>query len=78
MTESTSNSVVADSDTDPINPNYYTRGIETTKYILSHNLGFCEGNIIKYITRFKDKNGIEDLFKAKKYLDLLIDNYKKL
>ena len=58
---------------DPINPDYYKKGIETTKYILSHDLGFCEGNIIKYITRFKQTGGMEDLLKAEKYLHLLIE-----
>tara|TARA_R100001086_G_C11814233_1_gene252394 strand:+ start:77 stop:283 length:207 start_codon:yes stop_codon:yes gene_type:complete len=59
---------------DPINPKYYKKGIETTKYILSHDMGFCEGNIIKYITRYKQKDGLQDLKKAKKYLELLIEN----
>jgi hypothetical protein len=63
--------------TDPINPDYYKKGIETTKYILSHNLGFCEGNIIKYITRFRQKGGMEDLLKAEKYLQLLKEKYAK-
>ena len=59
---------------DIINPKYYKKGIETTKYILSHDMGFCEGNIIKYITRYKQKDGLQDLKKAKKYLELLIQN----
>mgnify|MGYP002031093888 FL=1 len=59
---------------DVINPKYYKKGIETTKYILSHDMGFCEGNIIKYITRYKQKDGLQDLKKAKKYLQLLIEN----
>lgn len=59
---------------DPINPDYYKRGIETTKYILSHALDFCEGNIIKYVTRWRLKGGVEDLKKAKKYLELLIED----
>ncbi len=59
---------------DSINPKYYKKGIETTKYILSHDMGFCEGNIIKYITRYKQKDGLQDLKKAKKYLELLIEN----
>jgi hypothetical protein len=37
-------------------------------------MNFCEGNIIKYIVRYKNKNGLEDLKKARKYLDLLIQN----
>ena len=59
---------------DPINPKYYKKGIETTKYILSHDMGFCEGNIIKYIKRYKQKDGLQDLKKDKKYLELLIEN----
>ena len=59
---------------DPINPDYYKRGIETTLYILSHELDFCEGNIIKYITRWQKKGGLEDLKKAQKYLELLIED----
>lgn len=35
--------------------------------------GFYVGNIIKYVTRYRDKNGIEDLEKAKTYLQRLID-----
>ncbi len=58
---------------DPINPDYYKRGIEVTKFILSWGLGFCEGNILKYLIRFRNKNGVEDLRKAEKYLQLLIE-----
>ena len=47
-----------------------------TKFILSWELNFCEGNIIKYTVRYKDKNGIEDLYKAKKYIELLIEDYE--
>lgn len=36
-------------------------------------MGFLEGNILKYVTRYKMKNGVEDLKKARYYLDLLID-----
>lgn len=57
---------------DVINPAYYTKGVEVTKFILSWGMNFCEGNIIKYIVRYKYKNGLEDLYKARKYLDLLI------
>ena len=39
-------------------------------------MGFCEGNIIKYITRYSNKNGIEDLEKAKHYIEILIEHYK--
>ena len=57
---------------DKINPSYYKKGIETTDYIQSHELGFLEGNIIKYVTRHEHKNGLEDLLKAEWYLNRLI------
>ena len=40
-------------------------------------IGFLKGNIIKYICRCDYKNGIEDLYKARDYIDYLIDAYKK-
>jgi hypothetical protein len=46
-------------------------------FILANGLGFCEGNAIKYICRYKTKNGIEDLKKAIHYLELLIEMEKK-
>jgi hypothetical protein len=60
-----------------IGGNHYTKNkIQPIEYILANDLDFCEGNIIKYITRYKDKNGIEDLQKAKHYIELLINNYE--
>jgi hypothetical protein len=43
------------------------------EYILQNKLGFCEGNIVKYVTRWRGKNGVEDLKKARHYLDILIN-----
>ena len=40
---------------------------------LHYKLDFLEGNIIKYVTRYPNKGGVDDLIKAKKYLDLLIE-----
>ena len=54
-------------------PDHYNQGIEMWDYASSHNLNFFEGNVIKYITRWKDKNGLEDLHKAKQYLDKFIE-----
>ncbi len=59
-------------DEDKINPSYYKKGIETTDYIVSHNMNYVEGNIIKYVTRYKEKNGLQDLLKAEWYLNRLI------
>ena len=60
---------------DPTNPSYYGHDldvIECADYIESHKFDFFEGNVIKYVTRYVDKNGIEDLKKARWYLDRLI------
>ncbi len=56
---------------DKINPPYYNKSIETTDYILAHDLGYLEGNIIKYVCRFNKKNGNEDIDKAIHYCELL-------
>jgi hypothetical protein len=58
------------------NPEHYNHPISPLEYITKNNLGFSEGNIIKYITRYKQKNGKEDLLKAKEYLEHLINNYE--
>jgi len=60
---------------DPTNPSYYGHDqavIECIEYIQSHAFDFLEGNIIKYVTRYEGKNGVEDLKKASWYLDRLI------
>jgi len=55
-------------------PDYYRKGgIQPIEYITSNDLSFIEGNVIKYVTRWKNKNGLEDLTKARHYLDLLIE-----
>ncbi len=47
--------------------------IQPTEFIHKNGIPFIEGNIIKYIIRHKSKNGLEDLKKAKHYLDLLME-----
>ena len=60
---------------DNINPTYYRKGIETTDYIVSHSMNYVEGNIIKYVTRYKYKGGLEDIEKAEWYLARLKKAY---
>ena len=55
-----------------INPNYYGSQIDVIEFVQANNLDFMQGNVIKYITRYKSKNGIEDLYKAKEYIDRII------
>jgi hypothetical protein len=47
--------------------------IQPVEYIHANEIGYMEGNVIKYVSRWKEKNGIKDLEKAKHYLELLIE-----
>lgn len=47
--------------------------IQPIEFIHANNIPFCEANAIKYLCRWRNKNGIEDLKKAKHYIDLLIE-----
>lgn len=51
---------------------YLDKKIQPWDYIIANKMGYLEGNIIKYVTRYKEKNGIEDLIKAAHYLEKLI------
>lgn len=46
---------------------YKDKGIQPLEYTMQNNLSFCEGNVVKYISRYKSKNGIEDLAKVIHY-----------
>tara|TARA_R100000664_G_scaffold28782_1_gene40252 strand:- start:1701 stop:1895 length:195 start_codon:yes stop_codon:yes gene_type:complete len=60
---------------DPINPDHYKKfEIQPIDYIIKNNLGFCEGNVIKYISRWDKKGGKDDLKKAIRYIEFLLDN----
>lgn len=52
---------------------YIEKPFQPWDYIVGNKLGYLEGNIIKYVSRYKDKNGLEDLIKASHYLDKLIE-----
>jgi hypothetical protein len=60
---------------DKINPSYYRKKIEVSDFIDEYDLDYFEGNVIKYVVRHKAKNGLEDLQKAKWYLERLIKKY---
>ena len=63
---------------DIISPDYYKRGnIEVTDFIIDQSMSFLEGNIVKYLVRYKEKSGIEDLRKARWYLEKLIEEQVK-
>jgi hypothetical protein len=42
-------------------------------YIIANNLNYLEGNVVKYVSRWRQKGGVEDLRKAKHYLEKLIE-----
>lgn len=52
---------------------YKKNVIQPWDYITSNQLGYLEGNIVKYVSRWKDKGGRQDLEKAKHYLDKLLE-----
>lgn len=64
-------------DTQHGGSHYKTKKIQPVEYIIANGIGFCEGNAIKYLTRWKDKGGIEDLKKAKHYIEMLIEQETK-
>ena len=47
--------------------------IQPAEYIHANAMGYLEGNVVKYISRWRKKNGLDDLLKAKHYIDLLIE-----
>ena len=40
----------------------------------ANKLDYFQGNVVKYVSRYKDKNGLEDLKKARHYIDKIIEN----
>jgi len=56
-----------------VNGEHYKKAIQPIIYIHANNLGFCEGNVVKYVTRWKEKGGVDDLKKAIHYIELLIE-----
>ena len=47
--------------------------IQPVEYIHANGIGYFEGNVIKYVTRWRAKGGVEDLKKARHYIDMLIE-----
>ena len=47
--------------------------IQPIEFIYANNIPFCEANAIKYLCRWRNKNGLQDLEKARHYIDLLIE-----
>jgi hypothetical protein len=52
---------------------YRDFAIQPVEFCQKNRLGWCESNVVKYVCRWRNKNGLEDLKKAKHYIDLLIE-----
>ena len=56
-------------------PKHYSRWkIEPVQFMMENEIPYVEGNVIKYIMRWRYKEGLEDLHKAQEYLNILIKN----
>lgn len=53
---------------------YKRMAIQPAEYNIKNGLSFAAGNVVKYVTRYQFKNGMEDLLKAKHYLEMLIEH----
>ena len=60
-------------DTQVGGDHYKNMLIQPVEYIHKNSIGFVEGAVIKYVSRWRAKNGVEDLKKARHMLDLLIE-----
>tara|TARA_R110002074_G_scaffold146813_1_gene296961 strand:- start:155 stop:364 length:210 start_codon:yes stop_codon:yes gene_type:complete len=58
-------------------PHYTQHEIEPIDFIIANKLDFCTGNVIKYLLRHTKKNGVQDLLKAKQYIDFIINKQLK-
>ena len=61
------------SDRQVAGTHYVTLAMQPWDYIAANNLGYFEGNVVKYVSRWRDKGGVDDLRKAAHYLQKLIE-----
>ena len=52
---------------------HYEMTIQPITYITQNNLSYSVGNVVKYVSRYRQKNGKEDLLKARWYIDYIIE-----
>lgn len=58
-------------------PKHYNKlEIQPRDYITANKLDYNEGNVVKYVSRWRSKNGLEDLLKAQNYINYLIQQEK--
>lgn len=70
--------VVVEPSDPVVRPNHYARyAIEPITFIMANNLPYAVGNVVKYICRFDAKNGDEDIRKAMRYCEILLEQRKR-
>ena len=52
---------------------YKSKGVQPVEYAHANDLSFFQGNVVKYVTRYKDKKGVEDVKKAIHYLQMILE-----
>ena len=55
---------------------YNDMAIQPIVFIMENGLSYAQGNVIKYVCRYLDKNGAQDLVKAKQYIDFMLTELK--
>lgn len=81
VTDFNNQGLTATKSPDTVNPlskqiagnHYKDLPIQPVEYIHANNIGYFEGNVIKYVSRWRAKAGLADLEKAKHYIELLIE-----
>ena len=58
-------------------PPHYNWAVQPIEYIMANDLGFCEGSIVKYVTRWESKGGVADLKKIFHFCEFLINKAEK-
>lgn len=77
MTETTKQPESKDAMDKQVGGSHYQLPIQPIEYILANGLGYCEANVVKYVSRWRNKGGIQDLKKATHYLEMLIEQEEK-
>jgi hypothetical protein len=55
---------------------YKTLAVQPVEFIMSNQMGFCEGNVVKYVTRWRSKGGLADLQKARHFIQFIEEGEK--
>ena len=52
---------------------YHKSDVQLVDYLIPNNIPFCEGSVMKYVARHREKNGKEDLLKAIHYIEMIME-----